>query len=82
MIAEIKEFYNNLLKITTQEIFKNGKWELLSPLKAWESNITFKNILAWGWTLKAEKRIVVVNYSDKISTCRLKLDLRDFKKSL
>lgn len=79
VIAEIKEFYNNLLKITTQEIFKHGKWELLNPIYSWETNTTFKNILSWGWSLQAEKRIVVVNYSDKISTCRLKLDLQGFQ---
>lgn len=82
LIEEIKEFYNTLLQITKQEIFKNGKWELLSPLKAWESNMTFQNILAWEWVLKAERRIVVINYSDKTSTCMLKLDLRGFQEEL
>lgn len=79
VIADIKEFYSNLFKITTQEIFKHGKWEILEPAYSWETNTTFKNILAWGWSLQTEKRIVVVNYSDKTSTCRLKLDLRGFQ---
>lgn len=75
---EIKKFYVRLLQITKHEIFKHGNWELLTPLYAWETNGTFKNILAWGWSLSAERRIVVVNYSDKLSTCRLKLDLHGF----
>ena len=79
MCDEIKEFYNNLLKITSQEFFKHGKWELLQPVYSWETNTSFKNILAWEWSLQREKRIVVVNYADKISTCRLKLDLRGFQ---
>ena len=79
VINGMKEFYNKLLSITSHEIIKYGKWELLEPMNSWERNTTFKNILAWGWSLQSEKRIIVVNYSDKISTCRLKLDLRGFQ---
>lgn len=75
----LKTFYNNLLSITSHEIFKHGKWELLKPLSSWENNSTFKNILAWEWIHHNERRIVVVNYSDTLSTCRLKLNLRGFQ---
>ncbi len=79
IIEGLPEFYIKLLSITSSEIFKNGKWKLLEPVCSWETNSTFKNILAWKWSLQTEKRIVVVNYSDKVSTCRLKLDLRGFQ---
>ena len=81
-LIDLKEFYALLLQITKEEIFKHGKWELLTPLKAWENNTTFLNIMAWSWGLKSDKRIVVVNYSDKTSTCRVKLDLRGFQEEL
>ena len=78
-VEGIPEFYNKLLSITSREIFKNGKWTLLEPICSWETNTTFKNILAWEWTWHNEKIIVVINYSAVISTCRIKLDLRGFQ---
>lgn len=78
VVAGMPEFYKTLLKITSQEIFKKGKWELLKPEISWENNFTFKNMLAWKWNLNNEWRVVVINYSDSVSTCRLKLDVRGF----
>jgi len=78
-VEGLPEFYNKLLSITSHEIFKNGKWTLIEPIYSWETNTTFKNILAWEWTWHNEKIIVVINYSAVISTCRIKLDLRGFQ---
>lgn len=77
----IEKFYDKLISLTTQDIFKKGKWNLLEPLQSWENNDTYKNMLAWIWTLKDEKRLVIVNYSNMISTCRLKLDVRGYDES-
>ncbi len=74
-ILGLPEFYNNLLKISSHEIFKQGEWKLLNPANSWGTNDTYKNILTWQWSLQTENRIVIVNYSDSISTCRVKLDL-------
>lgn len=79
LINGMKDFYNKLLSITSQEIFKRGKWTLLEPLSSWEGNGTFKNMLAWLWAYHYEKRVIVVNYSRLLSTCRLKLDLRGYQ---
>ena len=74
----MKNFYDKLLSITSNEIFKRGKWTLLNPEFSYNNNKSFVNLLAWMWTFKEEKRIVVVNYSDAVSTCRLKLDVRGY----
>lgn len=70
--------YKSLMQIISADIFKNGEWNLLEPLSSWEGNYTFENILAWHWNYKNENRLVVINYSDKISTCRIKLDLTGY----
>ncbi|MEJ5351440.1 MAG: alpha-amylase family glycosyl hydrolase [Melioribacteraceae bacterium] len=75
---DLKEFYNNLLNITSNEIFKNGTWKLLDVLPSWEGNHTFTNILAWQWELKSQRCLVAVNYADTISSCRIKLDVRNY----
>lgn len=78
LLNGMKDFYDKLLSITSQEIFKRGKWMLLDPVSSYNNNTSFENILAWMWTFREEKRIVVVNYSDMVSTCRLKLDVRGY----
>lgn len=71
---EISEFYNNLLQITNNKIFKYGNWQLLFPVAVDPGDSTNENILAWMWNLNKESRIVVINYSDIISRCRIKLE--------
>lgn len=75
VIQGIKNFYKKLIDITTHDIFKNGEWNLLEPIPSWEGNNSYTNILAWEWRLKNNRRIILVNYSDILSTCRLKFDV-------
>ncbi len=75
---ELVEFYNKLFAITKEDIFKKGEWKLLEPVTSWEGNFSFHNIIAWHWTYQQEKRIVIVNYSNVVSTCRLKIDARGY----
>lgn len=75
VIQGIKNFYEKLIDITTHDIFKNGEWNLLEPIPSWEGNNSYTNILAWEWRLKNNRRIILVNYSDILSTCRLKFDI-------
>lgn len=76
--ACIQDHYNKLLKITKEDIFKFGEWELLEPEKSWFNNETYQNLLAWEWNYKDERRLVVINYSDVLSSCRIKLDLEGY----
>lgn len=71
----IQLYYDNLLEITNEKIFKNGEWQLLNPLNADPANFSCDNFLAWQWSLENELRIVVINYSHSTSQCRLKMDL-------
>lgn len=75
----ISDFYRKLLKITKEDIFQMGEWKLLNTLPAWEGNDTYQNLLAWQWTYREENRLVVVNYSDTNSQCRIRLDVAGFE---
>ncbi|MEW6652590.1 MAG: alpha-amylase family glycosyl hydrolase [Bacteroidota bacterium] len=80
--TEVQLFYSKLLKICSAEVFKKGTWKLLKPLSSWETNLTYQNILAWEWQLRDERRIVLINYSEAQSSCRLKLDITGYPEEL
>jgi len=74
----ISEFYDRLLKIVNHDVFKKGEWSLVDVKPASEGSHSYKNILAWLWKYSAEKRLVVVNYSDSIASARIKMDVRGY----
>ncbi|MDM8552303.1 alpha-amylase family glycosyl hydrolase [Desulfobacterales bacterium HSG2] len=71
----LSDFYEQLLRIINTPVFKKGEWSLLQTHPAWERDVTYPNILAWAWKYESEKRLVLVNYSDAISTCRVNPDV-------
>ncbi len=72
---QVLKFYEVLMEITNEEIFKKGNWQLLYPEPVGNTDNTRENILAWQWRLNNEFRIIVINYSNIISRCRLKLEM-------
>ena len=74
----LKLFYDRFLDITNRDVFKHGEWNMLKPIPSSDKNTTYNNILAWTWTYANEKRLIVINYADTISTCWLKLDVRGY----
>jgi len=75
--VDLMEFYNNLLKITKEDVFKYGNWELIETTPAWENDniMSFKSFLAFKIELNDERRLIVVNYDARKNSCRIKLDL-------
>ncbi|KAF0150564.1 MAG: alpha amylase catalytic region [Ignavibacteria bacterium] len=80
--TEIQLFYAKLLKICSDEVFKKGSWKLLKPISSWDNSLTFQNMLAWEWQLNDERRIIVINYSEFFSTCRIKLNVTGYSEEL
>jgi len=72
------DFYERLLRITSSEIFKYGKWELTNPVPSWFSNSTYQNILAWKILYEERKRLIIVNFSRVVSQCRIELNLINY----
>jgi hypothetical protein len=73
---ELLKFYETLLRITKSKIFSEGNWLQLFAEQVDKNDNTSENILAWQWELNSELRIVAINYSGKISRCRLKLGIQ------
>lgn len=72
---KIKEFYRNLFHITKAEVFRKGEWKLLEPIAIGQNDHSFENLLAWQWRLEDDVRIVIINYHNSTSRCRLKFDI-------
>jgi glycosidase len=71
----VHKYYEKLLNITKEDIFIYGNWELLEPITAGNGNLTFQNFLAWQWSYKNERTLVIINYSELTSQCRIKIDV-------
>lgn len=75
----VKTYYYKLLRITKDDIFRQGQWSLLEPISADISDSSSENFFAWQWKLKNKLCVVVINYSNTTSRCRLKFDLPNNK---
>jgi glycosidase len=72
--AAVKQFYERLLAVLCDTAVRNGAWQLLECVPAWDGNWTSDCFLAWIWTGKAgERRLVAINYAGNQSQCYLRL---------
>jgi glycosidase len=70
----LRLFYEKLLNIAKSEIFKYGDWQILRTKPSWETDPTFKNIISYIWNYNNQYRLVVINYSEKVSSARINFD--------
>lgn len=72
---ELCPFYEQLLAIVRDPIFKRGQWAL-QPVESAGDN-SHGNLIAYSWCLAGERRLVVVNYADQTSRGHVRLDNND-----
>jgi hypothetical protein len=58
----LREFYQRLLMAVSDRVIKSGEWRLCE-CGGWPDNTSYRNLVAWCWSLGAERRLVVVNLS-------------------
>jgi glycosidase len=74
----LRRFYDRLLDVLRQPIVRDGRWQLLECAPAWDGNWTNDCFVAFGWQhTGGESWLVVVNYADNQSQCRLRLPQSD-----
>jgi hypothetical protein len=70
----IQQFYDRLLTVLESATVRDGQWQLLECVPAWDGNWTWDCCLAWLWTGHAgDRRLVAVNYTDHASQCYVRL---------
>jgi glycosidase len=68
----LEEFYNRLLTVLRQPAVRDGSWQLLERLPAWEGNWTTECFVACCWNgMDGRKYVIAVNYADHQSQCFL-----------
>jgi hypothetical protein len=76
--AALQRFYENLMAVLRQPIFRDGAWSLLDRVPAWEGNWTWDCFIAWSWQRgDGERRVVAVNYAGNQSQCYVRIPLSD-----
>lgn len=75
---EIRHFYDRLLAVLREPVVRDGQWQLLECVPAWEGNWTSDCFVAFAWQGPAEERLVVaVNYAPNQSQCYVRLSFPD-----
>ena len=66
----LHEFYDRLLAVLRQRTVRDGQWQLLDCVPAWEGNGTWDAFLIFAWQGPGKERLLVtVNYSATQSQC-------------
>jgi hypothetical protein len=75
---DLKQFYDRLLGVLRQPVVREGQWQLLECIPAWEGNWTWDCFLAFAWQGSGGERLLVtVNYAPNQSQCNVRLPFTD-----
>jgi Alpha amylase, catalytic domain len=78
VIQELKQFYRLLLDVLREPVVRDGQWQLLECVPAWEGNWTWDCFLAFAWQHPdGERLLVTVNYAPNQSQCYVRLPFAD-----
>jgi hypothetical protein len=70
----VQQFYDRLLTVLGSATVRDGQWQLLECVPAWDGNWTSDCYLAWLWMGKTgDQRLVAVNYAANQSQCYVRL---------
>ena len=76
----VKKFYDRLLAVLRHDVVRNGDWQLLECVPAWDGNWTSDCFLAFAWQGPGEERLLaVVNYAPNQSQCYVRLPFGDLR---
>jgi hypothetical protein len=72
--ADLAKFYDRLLAVLRQPVVREGNWQLVECVPAWDGNWTCDCFLVFAWQSSGEDRLLVaVNYAPNQSQCYVRL---------
>jgi glycosidase len=75
---ELTAFYERLLELLRTPVVRDGRWQLLDCVAAWDGNWTCECFIAFAWEgPKNDRLLIVVNYADNQSQCYVRLPFAD-----
>jgi hypothetical protein len=74
----LEQFYDRLLAALRRPVVRQGNWQLLECIPAWEGNWTWDCFLVFAWQgPDGERLLVTVNYAPNQSQCYVRLPFTD-----
>ena len=74
--------YERLLTILQRPAVRDGRWQLLECVPAWDGNTSCDAFIAWSWRgASGERLLVAVNYAPHRSQCYVRLPFADLRDS-
>ena len=74
----IRQFYSQILDVLRHPVVRQGQWQVLDCVPAWDGNWTWDCYVAFAWQGAGGERLVVaVNYSANQSQCHVRLPFGD-----
>lgn len=67
---DLAAFYAQLLKAVNRPALRQGQWRLCAA-SGWPDNQSCQGILAWCWSQRDERYLVVVNYQPQAAQARI-----------
>ena len=78
--TDIHAFYMSLLRIIKSPTLRDGTWQLLECVSAWQGNGSCDDFIAHSWLGKDGQRIIIVaNFAPHHSQCYLKLPFQELQ---
>ena len=78
----LTQFYDRLLAVLRRPVVRDGQWQLLECVPAWDGNWTWDCFLAFAWhSPGAERLLATVNYASNQSQCYVRLPFTDLSNS-
>src|SRR6202007_1957028 len=78
IIPEIKQFYDQRLAVLRHDAVRNGDWQLLECVPAWDGNWTWDCFVVFAGQGAGDDRLLVtVNYAPNQSQCHVRLPFAD-----
>jgi hypothetical protein len=76
----LQSFYCRLLSVLHKSVVRQGRWQLLECLPAWEGNRTSDCFIGFAWDCTDAQRLVTaVNFAGNQSQCYLRLPWCDLR---
>ena len=74
----LEQFYDRLLSVLRLPALREGRWQLLECLPAWDGNWTWDGFLGFAWQGPGGERLLVtVNYAAHQGQCYVRLPFTD-----
>jgi hypothetical protein len=76
--SSLSQFYERLLAALRTPAVRQGRWQLLESVPAWDGNTTSDAFIAFAWENDdGERMVVCVNYAGHPSQCYVRLPFPD-----